>query len=115
MNVAPVSSANAMMSASLGRTERLAQLPVQEQVKTVAGQFEAIMLRQFLQESVGNIMGGQESGPGAGVYGYLLTDALANQLSAAGGLGLGPLLQQQLSPRGSLETVDAPSAQETSS
>jgi len=56
----------------------------------------------------------EDSGPGAGVYGYLLTDALANQLSAAGGLGLGPLLQQQLSPRGSLVS-DAPSAQETSS
>lgn len=82
-----------------GQPGRLAHLPQDEQVKAVSAQFEAIMLRQFLQNSVGNIMGGENAGPGGNVYGYLLTDVLANQLSAAGGLGLSHILQQQLTPR----------------
>jgi flagellar protein FlgJ len=87
---------------------KLANLPKDQQIKAVAGQFEAIMLRQFLQESVSGMMGGgsdDESGGapgGAGasgsVYGYLLTDVLAGKLSEGGGIGLSKVLQQQLSP-----------------
>lgn len=75
---------------------RIAKLPAGEQAKAAAGQFEAILLRQFLQESVGNIMG---SGPAGNVYGYMLTDVLASKLSEGGGLGLAKILQQQLTPR----------------
>jgi flagellar protein FlgJ len=101
MNVSAVSShptANqvASMMASPGRMQKL---PQSEQTKAVAGQFEAILLRQFLQESVGSIMGGKDGGPTGSVYGYLLTDVLANQLSAGGGLGLGRVLEHQLTPR----------------
>ncbi len=78
---------------------RLGRLPQAEQVKAVSGQFEAILLRQFLQESVGSIMGGKEGGASAGVYGYLLTDVLASKLAEGGGLGLGRVLEHQLSPR----------------
>lgn len=69
-----------------------------EQIAAAAGQFEAILMRQFLQESVGKIMGGQDSGAQGGVYGYMLTDVLASKLSEGGGLGLSRMLQQQLSP-----------------
>lgn len=85
---------------------RLKNLPKDQQIKAVAGQFEAIMLRQFLQDSVSGMMGGDsggESGGDAGgasanVYGYLLTDVLAGKLSEGGGLGLAKIFQQQLSP-----------------
>ncbi len=82
-----------------GRKEALNALPQSEQVKAVSNQFEAIMLRQFLQESVSGMMGGEGGGPSGSVYGYLLTDVLANKLSEGGGLGLSPVLARQLSPR----------------
>jgi flagellar protein FlgJ len=78
----------------------LAARPPAEQVRAVAAQFEAILLRQFLQESVGSMMGGAKAGPEGNVYGYLLTDVLAGKLAEGGGLGLARVLQQQLTPRG---------------
>ncbi|MBX3738110.1 MAG: flagellar biosynthesis protein FlgJ [Candidatus Didemnitutus sp.] len=106
MNVSAISprQSAAQVASMMANPGKMQNLPQSEQVKAVAGQFEAILLRQFLQESVGSIMGGKEGGAGGGgsVYGYLLTDVLSNQLSAAGGLGLGNILQHQLTPRASL-------------
>jgi flagellar protein FlgJ len=82
-----------------GNAKALKNLPADQQVKAAAAQFEAILLRQFLQNSVGGLMGG-ESGSGGNVYGYMLTDVLANKLSEGGGLGLANILQKQLTPRG---------------
>ncbi|HEX3728780.1 MAG TPA: flagellar biosynthesis protein FlgJ [Opitutaceae bacterium] len=65
----------------------------------VAGQFEAILLRQFLSKSVGSMMGGENSAQGS-IYGYLLTDTLAQSMAAGGGLGMAKIIEQQLSPRG---------------
>lgn len=99
MSVSPVTASPGLAATSHGEQARLRQLPAAEQAKAVAGQFEAVLLRQFLEESVGNIMGGKEGGASGNVYGYLLTDTLANQLSSAGGLGLSRVLQAQLTPR----------------
>ena len=107
MNVAPVNPNAGLLPAEMSSPARLAQLSGAEQARAVAGQFEAILLRQFLQESVGSIMGGKEGGAASGVYGYLLTDVLANRLSQGGGLGLGHILQHQLAPRESLAAVTA--------
>ncbi len=109
MNVSAVSprQSAAQVASMMANPGKMQDLPQSEQVKAVAGQFEAILLRQFLQESVGSIMGGKEGGPGGSVYGYLLTDVLSNQLSSAGGLGLGNILQHQLTPRASLAAVTA--------
>jgi flagellar protein FlgJ len=57
-----------------------------------AKQFEAILLRQILTESMGSLLQGGESGQ---VYGYLITDALADSMSKAGGLGLSHILEAQ--------------------
>lgn len=97
--IAPLTSSVASPSfAGLAQSPRqIAQLPQPDQVKAAAGQFEAILLRQFLQESVGKIMGGE--GSGGGVYSYMLTDVLAAKLTEGGGLGLGGVIEQQLSPR----------------
>ncbi|MBI2511281.1 MAG: flagellar biosynthesis protein FlgJ [Opitutae bacterium] len=101
MNVSAISShpSAAQVASMMSNPGKMQNLPQSEQVKAVAGQFEAILLRQFLQESVGGIMGGKDGGPSGSVYGYLLTDVLSNQLSSAGGLGLGRILEHQLSPR----------------
>ena len=70
-----------------------------EQRKVVASQFEAIMLRQMLSQSVGAMMGGEDS-PTGSTYGYMLTDAFAQKLSQGGGMGLGKIIERQLTPAG---------------
>ena len=64
-----------------------------EDVKKVSQQFEGILLRQILSESMKSLL---EGGPSGQVYGYLLTDSLAGSISQAGGLGLCSILQAQL-------------------
>lgn len=82
-----------------GNAKELAALTKEQQVKKVAGQFESILLRQFLQDSVGKIMGGESGGTGGSMYGFMLTDVLASKLSEGGGMGLASVIQKQLSPR----------------
>jgi Rod binding domain-containing protein len=62
-------------------------------IAQVAEQFEGILLRQILNESMKPLL---ENGPGAQVYGYFLTGSLAESIGKAGGLGLGHVLQTQL-------------------
>lgn len=80
-----------------------------------AKQFEAIILRQLLSPAIEPMMnsglGGAEGGSsGGGVYGYMLTDVLANSLSQGGGLGLSRILEKQLTPKGSVTAAKAASA-----
>jgi Rod binding domain-containing protein len=81
--------------------------PPAVQRKVVAGQFEAILLRQFLSQSVGSMMGGEDTAQGS-VYSYMLTDALAQKLAAGGGMGLSKVIEQQLKPAG--EPAQQPAA-----
>jgi Rod binding domain-containing protein len=69
------------------------------QRKAVAGQFEAILLRQFLSGSVGSMLGGEDSASGS-VYGYLLTDVLSQKLAQGSGMGLSKMIEKQLTPAG---------------
>jgi len=61
----------------------------------VPGQFESILVRQFLSESMKPLL---QEGPAGQVYGYLLTDSLAASITSGGGLGLCSILQTQLGP-----------------
>ena len=62
-------------------------------IAKVSRQFESILLRQILGESMKPLL---NSGPSGQVYGYMMTDALAEKISDAGGLGLAHVLQAQL-------------------
>lgn len=66
----------------------------------VAQQFEAILVRQLLSKTMTSMLGSEKSGPAANVYGDMLTDKFAQQLTAGPGLGLGRMLEKQLTPRG---------------
>ncbi len=84
-------------------------------VKKVAGQFEAIMLRQLLGPSIepmmsGGLGGSGGGGSGGGVYSYMLTDVLCTSLGASGGLGLGRMLEKQFMPPTSPAKADSPSS-----
>jgi len=102
MAVSPLTSVPHALSAKhdLAALKRGTLSPA-EQRTAVAGQFEAILLRQFLQDSIGSMMGGGKGGAGGGgnVYSYMLTDTLADKLSEGGGMGLAPVIAKQLAPR----------------
>ncbi len=76
-------------------------------IKKAASQFEAIIIRQLLAPSIEPIMSGGLGGDsaGAGVYGYMLTDTLAENLAKGGGMGLAQMLEKQLSPRPSATDI----------
>jgi Rod binding domain-containing protein len=74
----------------------------QAQTKIVAEQFESVLLKQFLDKSVGSMMG---DGPGSQEYGYMLTDALSQSLAKGGGLGMASILERQLSQPGSAPVI----------
>ena len=82
------------------------QLDPAEQRQAVGEQFEAILVRQFLQQSLGSLMGDGKEG-GGGVYGYMLTDTLADKLTQGGGMGLASVITRQLSPRDKLGAAPA--------
>jgi flagellar protein FlgJ len=67
------------------------------QRKKAASQFEAIMVRQLLSKSVGSMLGGSGHTSGL-IYGDMMTDVLAQKLTEGQGLGLGRMIEQQISP-----------------
>jgi Rod binding domain-containing protein len=70
-----------------------------DQSSAVGAQFEAILVRQLLGPTMASMLGG-EGGAVAGVYGDLLASTMASQLTAGRGLGLGRMLESQLTARG---------------
>ena len=88
--------------------------PSAKQIQAAARQFEAIILRQLLNPAIEPLMshglGGDSKANGSGgggVYGYLVTDVLANSLSQGGGLGLARILEKQLTPKGAVSAAQA--------
>jgi len=88
-----------------GASSDTATTPAQR--KKAAAQFEAILVRQLLSQSVGSMMGGEGKTAGM-MYGDLMTDVLAQKLTSGQGLGLGKMIENQLSPRTAKTTVAAP-------
>jgi Rod binding domain-containing protein len=76
----------------------------------VASQFEAILVRQLLAPTMTSILG--KEGAASNIYGDMLTDTLAQQLTRGGGLGLGQLLQHQLTPRASSASLNSSASSE---
>ena len=70
-----------------------------EQRAAVGAQFEAILVRQLLGKTMTKMLSSDE-GTAASVYGDMLTDTIATQLTAGPGLGLGRVIEKQLTPRG---------------
>lgn len=115
MQIPPVSSSSHPAPVHDLAALKRGNLSPEEQRTAVAGQFEAILLRQFLQESIGSMMGGGESGKsgnggGGGVYSYMLTDTLADKLSQGRGMGIAPMIAKQLTPRGAVTSSANPEA-----
>jgi Rod binding domain-containing protein len=72
-----------------------------------AQQFEAILVRQMLSQSVGSMMGGEGHTAGL-MYGDLMTNVLAQNLTEGKGLGLGKMIETQLTPRAAPKVAGPP-------
>lgn len=78
-----------------------------ERVGAVSREFESILLRQYLGEALKPLTkGGDLFGGNNAIYGYMITDALANSLSASGTFGFSNLMQAQLSGPATLDHDD---------
>jgi Rod binding domain-containing protein len=122
VNVAPISHSSiqppppgaprdAMPAARLASgtlsASALRHAPAAEQRAAVGAQFEAILIRQLLGKTMTSMLGSGE-GAAAAVYGDLLADNFARQLAAGRGLGLGRLIEAQLTPRAEAPPPPAP-------
>jgi Rod binding domain-containing protein len=105
MDISPVISSSAMLQAQLEQKHQLniAHTPATK-AKVAAHQFEAILTRQFLGKSMETLMGGGDSAAGS-IYGYMLSDMLSEKLSQGTGMGLGNMIEQQLTPHLSTSTT----------
>jgi len=77
-------------------------------IKKAASQFEAIILRQLLAPSIEPMMNGSLGGAkssGGSMYGYMLTDTLANSIAQGGGLGLARILERNFNPHRAVTDV----------
>ena len=94
----------ATMSADHLSVEQLAQnnkLTEAEKIGEVARHFEAILLRQFLNEATKPLMGGDEGMNPAqkGIYQDMITNTLADTISKSGQFGMSQMFRHQLMPR----------------
>jgi len=100
-------------------TVRAAELPLEkldhnpnvseaDKALAVGQQFEAVMLRQILNDATKNMFASSEAGGSStnSVYQDMITNSLADSMSRAGGLGLATVLAKQLHHES--KTVSAP-------
>jgi peptidoglycan hydrolase FlgJ len=104
MDIAAITSLSSSPAAALaaltpaGLSSPASTATTAAQRKKAAAQFEAIMVRQLLSKSVGSMLGGEGHATGL-VYGDIVTDVLAQKITEGQGLGLGRMIEKQLSPK----------------
>lgn len=82
--------------------------PAQQSV-AVSAQFEAVLVRQLLGNTITSMLG-REGGAASSIYGDLLTDVFAQNLTAGSGLGLARMIEKQLTPRAAPAADDGSSS-----
>lgn len=77
-----------------------ASAPEQVRLEAAAREFEEVLLRQYLSEALKPMVSGAQSfGSGNPVYGYFVTEALAEGLSQEGVFGFSNIMQAQLASK----------------
>jgi len=104
MDISGILATTQANSLSASQEALKAQKSPEGERKQASRQFEAILMRQFLSTSVGAMLGGEQSSSGS-VYGYMLTDVLAQKLSDGNGLGLSKMIETQLTPKAQVEPI----------
>ena len=86
----------------------------QDKVEEVSRQFEAVLLRQILQDIRKPVLAAAQGDKTAnGIYADMVNNQMADSISRSGGLGLAKTLAAQLS-RQILQKAPAPTAPEVS-
>ena len=98
MSVSPISPVHTAPATFNAASLRNATPDAQR--SAVAQQFEAVLIRQLLGKTMSSMLGGKEGGVAGSVYGDMLTDTMATQLTSGPGLGFGRFIERQLTPRG---------------
>lgn len=80
-----------------------------QQRAAVASQFEAVLVRQLLGKTMTSMMG--KDSAASSVYGDLVTDTMAQKLTAGSGLGLARMIERQLTPRSAVIAQPSTSSQ----
>lgn len=94
---APLTAAERARAAHLTGAALRHASPAQQRA-AVASQFEAIFVRQLLGKTITSMLGDSKSVSGS-IYGDMMTDVFAQQLTAGSGIGIAKMLDQQLAPR----------------
>ena len=81
------------MSADYERDSLVLTGKVRHRAEDVARQFEEVLLRQMLAESMKSVIQNAKAGE---AYGYFITEALAEGISKGGGVGIRNILEAQL-------------------
>jgi peptidoglycan hydrolase FlgJ len=108
MNISALASITPAATGSIADPSRGPAATTAADRKKVSQQFEAILVRQLLRKTMTSMLGSGEDSTAGSVYGDMVTDSLAQQLTAGQGLGLGRMIEKQLTPRGT--PVDAAAA-----
>ena len=97
MNVAALQN-NAAENVSIDRLAGDSALTPQQKVAEVSRQFEALLLRQVLQETQKTVIQSSyaDDSTSAGIYHDMVINQLADSISKSGTLGLAQTLEQQL-------------------
>lgn len=103
---AGISSAQAMEAGPLNPANYSGPVKKTSDPGEVARQFEAILVRQMLSESMKSVL---EHGKDGQVYGYYISEALADGITKGGGLGLRSILETQLRQQVQPSSANAPS------
>ena len=117
MNIAPIQN-NSATDVPIEQLAHNRTLTEQQKVGEVARQFEALLLRQILQETQKTVIPSKyaDNSTTAGIYHDMVTNQLADSISKSGTVGLAQTLERQLtrqlkptSMAGSDRTADAKS------
>ena len=117
MNIAPLQNHSAT-DVTIEQLAHNSALTEQQKVGEVARQFEALLLRQILQETQKTVIPSKyaDNSTTAGIYHDMVTNQLADSISKSGTVGLAQTLERQLtrqlqpaSTAGSDRTADAKS------
>jgi flagellar protein FlgJ len=101
MNVSPLSSSPSLVNLASQGEGTATQGPKpsvpERNPSELARQFEAILVRQMLAESMKSMLDGPD---GKQNYGYFISEALADGITKGGGMGLRSVLEMQLRGQG---------------
>lgn len=104
MEIGDISLIHANKTDALSQADSGAKTKDPQKLKDATEQFEAILIRQYLSEAMQPLFDDSMMGQASGshMYQYMITDAMASELSNNSTFGVASLLQMQLTQADSI-------------